>query len=286
MLASSALIALTTLIAKVLGLGGGASALHPLQISAGRFFFAFLVLALLASVLRPSLTGARWSLHVARSACGWIGITCLFAAASKIPLASATAIGFLSPVVTVALAIVFLSERVGVWRWSAVAIAVVGAFVLIRPGTEAFHPAALLALAAALAMGIESILIKKLTRREPAMRILLINNCIGATVALAAASLVWVAPSPEQWALLALLGVAMAGGQALFIQALMRGDASYVTPIFYSTLVYAALYDLALFGVVPDGPALAGAGLIAVGVCIIAFRQERVRARPEEVPPA
>ncbi len=269
MLAATALIAATTLIAKALGLDTAGPPLHPLQISAGRFAFALAVLVAVAAWRRPSLAGAAWTVHAGRSACGWLGVTCMFAAAARIPLSDATAISFLSPLVTMALAMAFLRERVPAIRWLAAGIAVAGTIVLIRPGTEAFRPAALLALAAAAFMGLEMVLIKRLSDREPPLRILLINNTIGACLSCTAAMFVWTAPTTEQWLLLAALGGAMVTAQWLFIQSMRRATASYVAPFLYVTLVFAALYDFALFGTVPDVLAAAGAALIVAGMVLI-----------------
>ncbi|WP_417518468.1 DMT family transporter [Minwuia sp.] len=266
MVGASALIAVTSLLAKKLGVGEG---LHPMQISAGRFFFAFLVVASVSAWRRPSLKGADWPRHFGRSACGWLGVTCMFAAAARMPLSDATAISFLSPVVTMLLAVLILREIVGPSRWLAVGLALLGALVLIRPGTEAFQPAALVALAAALFMGTESILIKQLTGNEPPLRILLINNGFGMLIACTAALFVWRWPTADEWALLALLGFAMVCAQTLFIQAMKRGHASQVIPAFYSTLVFATLYDFAIFGVIPDGIALTGAAMILGGVLLL-----------------
>ena len=83
-------------------------------------------IAAIAAVYRPDFAGAHWPHHVARSILGWLAGLFLFAAATMMPLASATALSFLSPVVTMVCAIVMLSERVGIWRWSAAAIALTG----------------------------------------------------------------------------------------------------------------------------------------------------------------
>lgn len=278
MLAAAALIAVTTLLAKILGRGLTGPELHPLQVSAGRFCFAMLALVPVLVWRYPGFRGAAWPLHIGRSLCGWGGVTCLFAAAALMPLAEATAISFLSPLVTMLLAIALLRERVGPWRWTAAGLAMLGALVLIQPGSDAFQVAALIALLAALLMGLEAIFIKRLSGREPPLRILAINNAIGATVAATAAAFVWIAPSPAQWGLLALLGVTMVIGQSFFIQAMKRADASFVMPVFYATLVFAALYDLAVFGERPSVLAGVGAGLIVIGAVILAWREGR-RAR-------
>jgi drug/metabolite transporter (DMT)-like permease len=277
MVGASAIIAVTSLLAKALGRGVGGGALHPFQVTAGRFGFAFALVLLLSLWLRPRLAGAAWPVHLGRTLCGWAGVTCLFAAAAAMPLAEATAISFLSPIATMLLAIPLLGERVGRVRWSAAAVALVGALVLIRPGGDAYQPAALIALAAAAFIGMEAILVKRLSDREPPLRILLINNAIGALLAAIAAAFVWRAPSPAQWAMLAVLGVSMLGAQALFIQALRAADASYVVPFFYTTLVFAALYDLALFGDWPDLFSQLGIAIIVAGAMLLAWRERRLR---------
>jgi drug/metabolite transporter (DMT)-like permease len=277
MIAASAILALTTLLAKALGRGMGGEGLHPLQVSAGRFGFALAWVAVAAAVARPALAGTPWRVHTGRSLCGWLGVSCMFAAAALMPLAEATAISFLSPIVAVALAVIFLRERPGAVRWAAVAIAFVGALLLIRPGTAAFQPAALLALGAALFLGAEAVLVKHLTGGEPRLRILLVNNAIGTALAVTAAAFVWTTPTAGQWGLLALLGSAMLTAQMLFIAAMRRGEASYVMPFFYATLVFASLYDVALFGERPDLAGALGAGVIVAGAVLLALAERRGR---------
>jgi drug/metabolite transporter (DMT)-like permease len=278
MVGASAIIAVTSLLAKALGRGVEGSALHPFQVTAGRFGFALALVLAVSLWLRPRLAGAAWPMHLGRTLCGWAGVTCLFAAAAAMPLAEATAISFLSPLATMILAIPLLRERVGPVRWAAAAIALLGALLLIRPGTDAYQPAALIALAAAAFIGMEAILVKRLSDREPPMRILLINNAMGALIATIAAAFVWIAPSPSQWVMLAALGMSMLGAQALFIQALRVADASYVVPFFYTTLVFAALYDMALFGDWPDLWSQLGIAVILAGAILLAWRERRLRA--------
>lgn len=277
MTAASALLALTTLIAKALARGVGGAELHPLQVSAGRFGVAFLLVAVIASRVRPSLAGVPWRTHAARSLCGWLGTSCMFAAAALMPLAEATAISFLSPVAAMGLAILVLRERPGALRWLAVAIAFAGAVLLIRPGTAAFQPAAMIALGAALFLGGEAVLVKRLTGAEPRLRILLVNNAFGTVIAVTAAVAVWVPPTTLQWALLGLLGAAMLLAQTCFIAAMRRAEASYVMPFLYATLVFAGLYDLALFGERPDVAGALGAAVVTAGAVLLAWREGRAR---------
>nr|WP_038651241.1 DMT family transporter [Roseibacterium elongatum] len=274
MICATAFIAATTLLAKALGTEALGDPLHPLQVSHGRFLFAWIAIATTLAVLRPRLIRPDWAHHVGRTLCGWGGVSLMFAAAAMIPLSDATAISFLNPVFGMILAIPFLGETVGKWRWLAAAIAFAGAMILIRPGTEAMQPGALLALGAALCLGFELIFIKRLSGREGPLQILFINNSLGLVIASLAVLAVWQPPSPAQWAALAGLGLAMACAQACFVNAMARADASFVTPFSYLTLVFAALYDGVIFGVLPTPLSVAGASIIIAGAALLAWREQ------------
>ncbi|WP_037371746.1 DMT family transporter [Salipiger mucosus] len=276
-LIASAFVAATTLCAKMLGTDTLGPPLHPLQVSQGRFVFAFLFLASAAAVMRPRLTRPAWGTHALRVFFGWGGVSFMFAAAAFIPLSDATAISFLNPVVAMLLAIPVLGEKVGPVRFSAAGIALVGAMILLRPTPEAFDPAALLALGAAVALGCEMIVIKRLSGREGPFQILLVNNLIGVGIATLAAAWVWRMPTPGQWAALAALGGLMALAQVCFLQAIRRADASFVSPFWYGTLVFAALYDFAIFGEAPGVVSILGAAVIVAGAGLLAWREARLR---------
>lgn len=274
---AASFIAATTLMAKGLSTDAYGPPLHALQISHGRFLFAFIGLSTAAALLRPSLSTPRWRLHIARTTFGWAGVTLMFASVAFIPLADATAISFLNPVFGMMLAIPLLGEKVGRVRWSAAILALIGALVLLRPTPASFQPAALLALGAAMVMGLELIFIKKLAGRENPFQILLVNNMIGLGIATCAVLAVWQVPTGAQWALLAGIGLCMAVAQTCFVNAMARADASFVAPFSYATLVFAALYDAIFYGVVPDTVTYLGAGIIMAGALWLALREARLK---------
>lgn len=279
--AASALVAATTLLAKALGTDTLGAPLHPLQVSHGRFLFAFLAIATFTAIRRPQLTRPNLKLHVVRCGFGWGGVTMLFAAATFIPLSDATAISFLNPVFGMLLAIPLLGERVGRVRWGAALIALMGAIILTRPGSGALEMGALLALTAAILLGAEVIAIKRLSARESPVQILLINNTIGVIIASIAAAFIWVAPTPQQWIALLGIGTIMVCAQACFVNAIARADASFVTPFFFSSLVFAALYDAMIFGVRPDTVSMLGAVVILCGAGLLAWREGRRKPSEE-----
>jgi len=280
MLGATAFLAGTTLLAKALGTEALGPALHPLQVTFGRFLFAWLVFVGIAALIRLPIRQPDMRIHVMRVLCGWTGVTLMFAAAAMIPLADATAISFLNPVFCMILAIPLLGERVGPWRWIAAAIALIGALVLIRPG-GAVELGALFALGAALVLGLELIFIKRLSGREGAVQILVISNSIGVIISTLAVIWVWQPPTPAQWAGMAALGLTMAAAQFCFVNSMARADASFVTPFTYLTLVFAALYDALFFRVLPDAISVLGAATIVAGAALLAWRDRVNRPRPQ-----
>jgi drug/metabolite transporter (DMT)-like permease len=280
MVTATLFIAGSMLMAKLLGTDTLGEPLHPLQISHGRFLFAFLIIGTVTALRRPRFAAGILPLHVARTICGWAGVSLMFAAVAYIPMSDATAISFLNPVFGMMLAVPLLGETVGRIRWSAAVIALAGALILLRPTVDSFQPASLLALGAAMVLGMELILIKKLSARDRPLAILFVNNALGLIIASLAVIAVWQPPTGAQWLALVGVGGTMACAQACFVNAMARADASFVTPFSYLTLVVAAGYDFAVFGQRPDAISILGAGVIVAGAALLAWREARRARRP------
>ncbi|WP_169544633.1 DMT family transporter [Sneathiella aquimaris] len=247
MIIACSFFALASVIAKLLGNDLLGPPLSAFQIAAGRFCFAFLALLPVLAIRRPTYRNVPVKLHIGRTIFGWLGVVCLFAAASGMALADATSISFLSPVITMVLAAMILKEKVVSAQWYLVALSFLGMLFITRPGMDSFQPLAIIAIASAIFMGTEAIFIKRLSDTESPLRILSINNGIGAVIALCLVSFFWVQPTPLQWLFLALIGAIMVSGQSLFIQAMKRGDASFLAPFVYFTPLFAAIIDYLIF---------------------------------------
>ena len=195
------------------------------------------------------------------------------------PLADATAISFLSIIVTLGLSVFMLKERAGPRRWGAAIIALIGALLITRPGTSAFQPVALIALLAAVFIGFEIIFIKQLSGREPVLRILIINNVIGAIISAAVIGFVWQAPTAAQWLLIIVIGFLMIGVQATNILAMQRGDASFVAPFWFATPAFAAIYDYLAFSQIISTPSGLGILLIISGGIFISWREHLAKQK-------
>src|SRR3979490_1153364 len=86
-----------------------------------------------------------------------------------LPIAEASATGFVAPLFVTALSIVFLSESVGVRRWLATAVGLIGVLIILRPGTGAVHPAAFFPIVSALAWACTLIMTLLVSGRERAI---------------------------------------------------------------------------------------------------------------------
>ncbi len=269
----SAFVAACLVLAKIVQTDLLGEPLHPIQATQARFLFGFIGLFIFYSAFPIRFTKPDIKLHVIRTLCGFSAVTVMFTAAAIIPVSDATAISFLNPVFAMIFALPLLGEKIGKLRWTSALIGLVGAFVLLRPSASAFEPAALLALIAAVVMGLEFILIKILSTREQVLQILLINNVLGLLFSSISLLFVWTSPTLIQWIALSGIGFLMLGAQICNLIALRGADASLVLPFSFTTLIFVTGYDFMVFAVTPDLISLVGAIIIIFGVSTIILQQ-------------
>tara|TARA_B100000965_G_scaffold404189_2_gene434279 strand:- start:536 stop:1420 length:885 start_codon:yes stop_codon:yes gene_type:complete len=267
MMFASAFVASTTIIAKILGSDKFGIALNPLQISHSRFLFAFMFIAIIFWTTRSRIKKPNIRLHILRTVSGWVGVSILFGASSLIPVSDAIAINFTNPIFAMLFAIPFLKEKINLHRWFATFITFLGAIILIRPSFNLFEyePIALISLFGAIILGLEAILIKLLVKLENQIQILFINNAIGLIISSLPIIFIWKEPSVLQIILCLFVGLFMLLGQFCFLEALKRGDVSFVVPFFYNTLIFVIIFDYFIFNDLPDDISLIGSFAIIIG---------------------
>lgn len=218
---------------------------------------------------RPGLQALRALAMVASTL---LFVFCL----QTLPVADATAIFFVAPILIMALSIVFLGEKVGIRRWSAAAVGLTGVLIVIRPGSGAFQMAALLPLLSAASWAFGAIITRKTGGDHP-LTTMIYTSIVGALSLSALVPFDWVNPGWD----MALLGVAAGGlftiGQWFLIMAYRQGNASVIAPFSYTQLIWAGLLGFWVFGTVPDAWTILGAGIIVASGLYTAYR-ERVRA--------
>ncbi|ONG46107.1 hypothetical protein BKE38_25685 [Pseudoroseomonas deserti] len=191
-----------------------------------------------------------------------------------VPLADATAVNFASPLLTVALAALWLGESVGWRRWLGIGIGLVGVLVALRPpfltGGPLPHAAILLPLGTAAIYAVYQIMTRRLAAIDDPRTTILHTGVAAAVVTALAQPFVWTWPaSGWGWAGLAVLGALGGVGHALLVMAFARAPASLLAPLSYTQLVWAVLASMLVFNDWPDGWTLAGAAIIAAGGVLV-----------------
>ncbi len=196
------------------------------------------------------------------------------------PLSSASAILQAVPLAVTLGAALFLKERVGWRRWTAVAVGFCGVLLVIRPGLEGFRPASLFAVQGVLGLAMRDLA----TRRVPATigSMQISTYAFAATVPvglllLAAMGTAPVAPGPADIARLAgALGIGVLAYTAI-VAATRAGEMAVIAPFRYSRLVFALVVAALVFGERPDALTLAGAAVIVGSGLYTLMREAQAR---------
>ncbi len=193
-----------------------------------------------------------------------------------LPIAEASATGFVSPLFVTALSIIFLGEKVGLRRWIATAVGLVGVIIILRPGSGAFHPAAFFPLVSALAWASTLIMTRMMSGSERATTIMTYSSIAGVCILTALVPFVWVAPTWHDILFGVFIGVASTAGQWIVVLAFRYADASVLAPFSYTQLLWVSILGFLVFGEVPDVFTVTGAAFIVLSGLYTAHR-ERVR---------
>jgi drug/metabolite transporter (DMT)-like permease len=193
-----------------------------------------------------------------------------------LPIAEASATAFVSPLFVTALSIVFLGESVGLRRWIATALGLLGVLIILRPGSSAFHPAAFFPLVSALAWACTLIMTRIMSGSEHAITTMTYSSIAGIAILSALVPFVWVAPSWHDILFGIFIGVASTAGQWIVVLAFRYADASVLAPFSYTQLLWVSLLGFLVFGEVPDIWTVTGAVFVVASGLYTAHR-ERLR---------
>jgi drug/metabolite transporter (DMT)-like permease len=242
----------------------------------------FLVFALV--MLPAMLPGSPWyamqtqlrGFQVMRGA-ALLGSSLFFISGLRfLPIAEASATSFVSPLFVTALSIVFLGESVGLRRWLATAVGLVGVLIILRPGSGAFHPAALFSIVSALAWACTLIMTRVMSGTERAITTMAYSSITGLAILSVLVPFVWVTPSWHDIFFGVVIGVASTAGQWIVVLAFRYANASVLAPFSYTQLLWVSFLGFLIFGEVPDVWTVTGAAFIVASGLYTAHR-ERLR---------
>jgi len=233
--------------------------------------------------------------HVTRAIAGIGSMFCNFAALSRIPLADATAINFVTPLFNVALAAIFLGEKVRRFRWAAVAVGFAGVLLMLLPhmGKGEWNSVAaygaLLALSAAFLVSAAMTQVRQLATTETTASLVFSFTVLSTLSGLVAMFWGWVVPSGWDAMILVLTGVFGGIGQITVTESYRHAGAGTVAPFAYTSMIYSIILGYAFFGEVPELVVMAGAAIVVLAGLFVLYRErklhiDRTREREAETP--
>jgi drug/metabolite transporter (DMT)-like permease len=235
--------------------------------------------------------------HFTRALTGIAAMILMFLGLARLPLAESTAISFIAPLFSVALAAIFLGEVVRVWRWSAVAVGFVGVLVMLSPHldttamTSSAAIGAIMTLIGAFFVAAAMTQVRAMTSTETTASLVFSFQIFATVVGLLMLPWTWVWPSPAD--ALALLGIGVFGGiaQILLTESYRHAPASVVAPFSYTAMIWAVVLGYLMFRELPGTIVLVGAAIVVAAGLFVIFRERalginRQKEREAQTPPA
>lgn len=271
----------------------GAYALH--QVVLLRTFFGIAFILVLISPFNGGwriIRTKRLKIHISRGLCVVFANMCFFLALATMQLADAVAIVFISPLLITVFSIIFLSEKVGRYRWSAIGVGLLGVIIIVRPGTSAFQVVSLLPLFAAVGYASFHTLTRKIGSTESAATLALYIQLTFLIVCLLVGFFIgdgryatssdpslkfllraWVWPELNDIWIFLIVGVGSACGGFLISQAYRISEAAFVAPFEYIAMPLAILWGAIFFNEWPDPVAWSGIVLIVTSGLFTLWRE-------------
>ncbi len=232
-----------------------------------------IVIVLVAPRLARVARSQYPKLQITRSVLLMLATFFFFSALGRIGLAEATAVMSMNPLLITLGGALFLGEALGPRRIFAIVVALIGALIVIRPGTDVFQPAALLPLIAAFCFASYTLITRRLGPDEDAWTSLFYTGLVGSVILTAMIPFHLPTFTGPVVALLCIIGAVGTLGQLMLIRALSMAEAGLLAPFNYTGLVFAVLWGLVLFSEVPDAWTLLGA-LVIAGAGIYVWHRE------------
>ena len=216
---------------------------------------------------------------LAEVAAAFFFLTALF----NMPLANATALIQTIPLTVTLGGAIFFGELLGWRRLTAIAIGFLGMLMIVRPGAADFNAYSIYVLIAVLCATSRDLLTRKTSARTPSILITLLTSVsVAAAAGLASLTIDWAPLDLRLAGLIILSGTLIVGAYHFGVLAMRAGEIGFIAPYRYTSLIWALILGLLVFGDWPDALTLLGAGLIVLAG-VFTLSRTRQRGKTEAV---
>jgi drug/metabolite transporter (DMT)-like permease len=234
--------------------------------------------------LTSFISAPRPGLQILRLLLATAEVVMFFWAVRYLPLADIVTFYLAGPIYVTALSAIFLGEKVGRRRWTAVVVGFVGVLIALQPSPATFSLPALIALTGSASYALLMIVTRYLRGTSD---IVMASGQITTTVMFGAAtaSVGWVTPSLLDFFLMVWLGVIATFGLMSVNRSLKLAPASVVVPYQYTMIIWAVIFGYSVFGDQPQIHTLIGAAIIVAAGLYIFWREQSFGRAQESVNP-
>lgn len=226
-----------------------------------------------------NLKTRRFRMYTARGVIGLIAMYMWFYSLTIIELPTATALSFTAPLLNALLAVALFKESYGPHRWAALFIGFAGAWVVLRPGTDAFDPTHLIVIASASMWALSGVIIKSLTHTDDPTKVAFFMVLFMTPLSLPLALLYWEPLPLRLWPWIAFLGLISCLFQIALSKAIALAPFYVILPFDFTRLIFVSLIAYFFFDEVLTWNTLYGALLIMGGAVYSAYRESRASRR-------
>jgi len=192
-------------------------------------------------------------------------------------LADAVAVSFVAPFFLTILGALVLKETVGINRWMAVIVGFIGALIIIRPGSDAVHPAVLLVVLAAALFAMRQIIGRLLADTDKTTTTVAYTAIIGSALISLPLPFIWQSPiSGAQIGIICSMTILAAIAEVMVIRSLEVAEAVVLAPIHYSLIIWGTIYGYLVFGHLPDRWTWLGTAIIVCAGLFTLYRQTKI----------
>lgn len=205
-------------------------------------------------------------IHLMRDVFGVLSYYLFFLAIRFLNLVDATTLNYTAPFFVPLIWWVWMREKVGRHVWWSIILGFVGVAVILNPTKQIFQLGFVLGIFAGLLSAVAFVSLRILNlNREPMTRTLFYYFLVGIILSGPFAWIYWVPPTGTEWFSAIGIGIATAAGQMFLTVAYRYGTASYLSPLGYSSVVYAGLVSWMVFDKAPSWRSFIGTLLIIAG---------------------